>query len=195
MRRRGSRTSSRWTCETCTELNLSSPFESSARTAAPSPRPSATSTQRTRIRSTSTSLPPLTLHFFSLCCCCCCWHAARQRADRALTRRGTRSTHSTRFAPPRTVDPRTVDPCTSEICWCAQITSLSIVTLTKSCLRAVDCTYDEARGDSTLDAMPDVQCDGQDFIRQAAWAWFLIFVYLLAVPVVVWSVLYHAKQT
>ena len=77
-----------------------------------------------------------------------------------------------------------------------QMISLSIVTLTKSCLRAVDCTYDEVLGIRTLDAMPDVRCDGDDpdFRQQAGMAFSLMAVYLLVVPVVLWFALYRTKR-
>ena len=77
--------------------------------------------------------------------------------------------------------------------------TLSIVTLTKSCLRAVDCTYDEARGVSTLDAMPDVECDTMSavdpmFFLQAFSAVLLMVLYLLAIPGLIGGSLYRAKN-
>ena len=79
--------------------------------------------------------------------------------------------------------------------------SLSIVTLTKSCLRAVDCTYDDDRGISTLDVMPDVVCVDRmgvitdPFGQQAAWALALMVIYVLVVPAMICAALHLAKQT
>ena len=66
-------------------------------------------------------------------------------------------------------------------CCCAQILALSTVSLTKSCFRAIDCSIDD-RGHSTLDAMPDVLCEGETFLWQKFTAFALLTMYTFVIP-------------
>eukprot|EP01045_Picozoa_sp_COSAG04_P008742 COSAG04_NODE_491_length_13463_cov_5.877432_13_plen_380_part_00 len=80
----------------------------------------------------------------------------------------------------------------------AQVLTLSIVTLTKSCLKAVDCTYDEALGVSTLDAMPDVVCVDENgrwaIVPQLVPAVTLLIIHLACIPGMLFFSLLRAKQ-
>ena len=76
-----------------------------------------------------------------------------------------------------------------------QVLTLSIVTLTKSCLKAVDCTHDEALGVATLDAMPDIVCSGFAYLKLELPAIILLVIYALVVPVLLLTSLLLAKQS
>jgi hypothetical protein len=78
-----------------------------------------------------------------------------------------------------------------------QVLTLSMVSLTKSCLHAIDCTEDAELGHATLDAMPDVLCDWQSrsFKMQKGLAITLMFIYDLLVPWGLFSVLALAQDS
>ena len=78
-----------------------------------------------------------------------------------------------------------------------QVLTLSMVSLTKSCLRAIDCTEDAELGHATLDAMPDVLCDWQSrsFKMQKGLAITLMLIYDILVPWGLFSVLALAQDS
>lgn len=76
-----------------------------------------------------------------------------------------------------------------------QVLTLCMVSLTKSCLRAIDCTEDPDLRLSTLDVMPDVMCEGTTFYLQATAAGVLLFVYDLLIPLLIADTLHSARTS
>ena len=58
-----------------------------------------------------------------------------------------------------------------------------MVALTKSCLKVLDCTYDAGLDRSTLDAMPDIDCDSLSFLPARIIAMPLLLLYNIIIPV------------
>ena len=72
--------------------------------------------------------------------------------------------------------------------------TLSMVSLTKSCLKAVVCTYDADLRIDYLDAMPDVECTGSSFKLQRGVGFALLLVYNYIIPLMLFFGLYKAKD-
>ncbi len=74
------------------------------------------------------------------------------------------------------------------------LAAVCLVSLTRSCLKAFDCTHDNGRGVSTLDAMPDVVCHGPIFMAQKRAAIGLLCLYCAILPVRLWIHLFIATD-
>ena len=78
---------------------------------------------------------------------------------------------------------------------CCFASAICLVSLTRSCLKAFDCTYQADRDISTLDAMPDVICDGTlAFVVQEMAAILLVMLYCAVVPAGLWLRLFILKD-
>ena len=83
------------------------------------------------------------------------------------------------------------------------VLTLSMVALTKSCLKVLDCTniwrYSGRVGTtiakSTLDAMPDIDCDSESFWTTRLSAMLLLFIYICIIPVALFAGLAIAKRS
>ena len=73
------------------------------------------------------------------------------------------------------------------------VLTLSMVALTKSCLKVLDCTDDADLGVSTLDAMPDIKCDSYSFWTTRLSAMLLLGIYNVVIPPVLFCGLFAAK--
>ena len=70
-----------------------------------------------------------------------------------------------------------------------------MVALTKSCLKVLDCTYDAGLDMSTLDAMPDIDCDSETHQTTKWVAIHLLGIYIIVIPFALYRGLAAAKST